>query len=181
MVTVASLAAVGLRPGSRRRDLRSIKPCRWAILRKRISTVRGCIHKHRGIPARRTGRLVRRVAGSVAKSLPGPFWRARLLWSDAASTVDLEGSKVPTARFPGAAVEISHSGQGVHIWGTYRGTAPAHSNKDTQRGIVIGRQSPRRVDNGSNSREARPCLCQIPQALVTGRMGDGSPAIVAFV
>lgn len=30
------------------------------------------------------------------------------------------------ARFPGAAVEVSQSGNGLHIWGSYTGSAPAH-------------------------------------------------------
>ena len=33
------------------------------------------------------------------------------------------------ARFPGAAVEVSRSGTGLHIWGTFRGPAPAHRCK----------------------------------------------------
>jgi hypothetical protein len=37
------------------------------------------------------------------------------------------------ARFPGAAVEVSQSGTGLHILG--RGTAPSHACKDTQRNI----------------------------------------------
>ncbi len=33
-------------------------------------------------------------------------------------------------RFPGAAVEVSHSGQGLHIFGTYTGPPPLHSCKN---------------------------------------------------
>ena len=37
--------------------------------------------------------------------------------------------------FPGAAVELSQSGTGVHIFGTILGTAPPHSKKDDALGI----------------------------------------------
>jgi primase-polymerase (primpol)-like protein len=52
------------------------------------------------------------------------------------------------ARFPGAAVELSDSGHGLHIWGC--GTAPEHSQKERParpefytelRFILLGRQA----------------------------------------
>lgn len=33
--------------------------------------------------------------------------------------------------FPGAAIEISQSGQGLHVWGSYSGDMPAHGCKNT--------------------------------------------------
>lgn len=39
------------------------------------------------------------------------------------------------ARFPGAYVEVSHSGQGIHIIGSYAGAAPPHSCRDDRKHI----------------------------------------------
>ena len=41
------------------------------------------------------------------------------------------------AMFPGAAVEISQSGRGLHIWGTYSGDMPPHGCKNTALGIEL--------------------------------------------
>lgn len=40
-------------------------------------------------------------------------------------------------RFPGAAVEVSQSGKGLHIWGCYTGTAPAHGCRNGEYGIEL--------------------------------------------
>jgi primase-polymerase (primpol)-like protein len=39
--------------------------------------------------------------------------------------------------FPGAAVEVSASGTGLHIWGSYSGDMPAHACKNTALGIEL--------------------------------------------
>jgi putative DNA primase/helicase len=39
--------------------------------------------------------------------------------------------------FEGAAVEISQSGRGLHIWGTYSGEMPPHGCKNTAKGIEL--------------------------------------------
>ncbi len=39
--------------------------------------------------------------------------------------------------FPGAGVEISQSGRGLHIWGTYSGEMPPHGCKNTVLGIEL--------------------------------------------
>ena len=41
------------------------------------------------------------------------------------------------AKFPGAAIEISISGRGLHIWGTYTGDMPLHSCKNVDLGIEL--------------------------------------------
>jgi len=46
------------------------------------------------------------------------------------------------ARFPGAAVEVSQSGRGLHIWGSYSGDMPEHACKNT--GLHIELYSDRR-------------------------------------
>ena len=40
-------------------------------------------------------------------------------------------------RFPGAAVEVSQSGNGLHIWGRYDGPEPAHSCRNAQLGAEL--------------------------------------------
>lgn len=39
--------------------------------------------------------------------------------------------------FPGAAIEISASGTGLHVWGSYSGDMPAHACKNTALGIEL--------------------------------------------
>lgn len=39
--------------------------------------------------------------------------------------------------FPGAAIEVSVSGTGLHIWGTYTGDTPRHACKDTAQGLEL--------------------------------------------
>jgi len=39
--------------------------------------------------------------------------------------------------FPGAAVEVSASGTGLHVWGSYSGDMPAHACKNTALGIEL--------------------------------------------
>jgi hypothetical protein len=39
--------------------------------------------------------------------------------------------------FPGAAVEVSQSGKGLHIWGTYTGDMPNHASKNVELGIEL--------------------------------------------
>lgn len=39
--------------------------------------------------------------------------------------------------FPGAAIEVSVSGSGLHIWGTYTGDTPPHACKDTAHGLEL--------------------------------------------
>lgn len=41
------------------------------------------------------------------------------------------------AMFPGAAVEVSQSGKGLHIWGTYSGDMPPHGCKNEALGIEL--------------------------------------------
>lgn len=41
------------------------------------------------------------------------------------------------ARFPGAAVEVSQSGAGLHIWGTYEGDEPQHAKKNAALGLEL--------------------------------------------
>jgi putative DNA primase/helicase len=41
------------------------------------------------------------------------------------------------AMFPGAAIEVSQSGRGLHIWGTYTGEMPAHACKNVALGIEL--------------------------------------------
>ena len=41
------------------------------------------------------------------------------------------------SQLPGCAVEISVSGTGLHLWGTYSGPAPVHQCKDISRGIEL--------------------------------------------
>ncbi len=38
---------------------------------------------------------------------------------------------------PGAAMEVSVSGNGLHVWGTYQGTAPEHKKKNTSLGLEL--------------------------------------------
>lgn len=40
-------------------------------------------------------------------------------------------------RFPGAAVEVSQSGTGLHVFGSYQGPAPEHACKNTALGIEL--------------------------------------------
>lgn len=42
-----------------------------------------------------------------------------------------------TRRFPGAAVEVSHSKKGLHIWGRYTGAAPVHRCRNDAHGIEL--------------------------------------------
>ena len=42
-----------------------------------------------------------------------------------------------TQALPGAAVEVSISGNGLHVWGTYQGTAPEHKKKNTPLGLEL--------------------------------------------
>ena len=44
-------------------------------------------------------------------------------------------------KLPGAAVEVSHSGRGLHIFGTYTGPAPAHSCKNTALNLELYTES----------------------------------------
>lgn len=53
-----------------------------------------------------------------------------------------DGQQSPLAhalcgRFPGAAVEVSQSGRGLHIWGRYEGAMPAHSCRNGTHGIEL--------------------------------------------
>ena len=42
-----------------------------------------------------------------------------------------------TKALPGAAIEVSVSGNGLHVWGTYQGTAPAHKSKNPALNIEL--------------------------------------------
>lgn len=50
-------------------------------------------------------------------------------WSDTAQSL--------MEQFPGAAIEISQSGTGLHIFGKYSGSAPPHSCKNTPLGLEL--------------------------------------------
>src|SRR5574343_1288103 len=45
------------------------------------------------------------------------------------------------SRFPGAFVEVSRSGKGLHVFGAYRGLPPDHSCKNVQFGLELYTES----------------------------------------
>ena len=83
------------------------------------------------------------------------------------------------SQFPGAAVEISVSGKGVHVWGRYRGQPPAHKNKNIPRKlelytrdrfIALGRP-------GANGDASTDCTAQLAAVAARYFAATGADAI----
>lgn len=72
------------------------------------------------------------------------------------------------AAFPGAAVEVSTSGCGFHIWGTYSGAMPAHACKNTALGFELydsGRYIALGGYDGTVGNAATDCTDALPAAI----------------
>jgi len=90
-----------------------------------------------------------------------PFWFADIdhayedgVWSDLAREV--------CNRFPTAAVEISQSGTGLHLFGKYSGAEPAHSCKNIRRGLELYTSKRFVALTGSGARGDAGSDCSIP-------------------
>ena len=82
---------------------------------------------------------------------------------------------------PGAAMEVSVSGNGLHVWGTYQGTAPEHKKKNTALGLELYTQK-RFIALGrpdAKGKATTDCTTYLPAVIAAWFEPGGNGAVAA--
>ena len=86
-----------------------------------------------------------------------------------------------TKALPGAAIEVSVSGNGLHVWGTYQGTAPEHKKKNTPLGLELYTQK-RFIALGrpdATGKATTDCTTYLPSVIARWFEPGGNGAVAA--